>query len=176
METASSITQRLDPLKAGFSILLAIYAFKCARDVENSGLLDRVNLIIHEAGHLLFSYFGELLHVMGGTMGQLLVPAGIIVYFALRRELFSASVVSFWLGQSMFNVSVYIRDARAMELPLASIGGGEDTIHDWNYLLGRFGLLNWDGGLATFVYTLGVLTAIVSVGLCFFLSIRKVGD
>lgn len=176
METASSITQRTDPIKACFSILLAIYAFNCARDVENSGLLDRVDLIAHEAGHLFFSYFGELLHVMGGTIGQLLVPAGIIVYFTSRRELFSAAVVLFWLGQSMFNVSVYIRDARAMELPLASIGGGEDTIHDWNYLLGRFGLLNWDGGLATFVYTLGVLTLIASVGLCFYLSVRRAGD
>lgn len=176
MKSTNTIIQRIDPLKAGFSILLAIYAFSCAKDVESSGLLDRVDLIIHEAGHLFFSYFGELLHVMGGTIGQLSVPAGIIVYFALRRELFSSAVTLFWLGQSMFNVSVYIRDARAMELPLASLGGGDDTIHDWNYLLGRFGLLNWDGGLATFVYTLGVLTAIVSVGLCFYLSVRRADD
>ena len=38
-------------------------------------VLDSLNLVFHEAGHPLFSPFGETLHILGGTLMQLLVPA-----------------------------------------------------------------------------------------------------
>lgn len=131
--------------------------------------LDRVDLIAHEAGHLLFGFFGEFLMVIGGTLGQLLVPAGIAVYFALRKEFFSASVVFFWFGQNMFNIAAYVKDAAAMELPLVSMGGG-DSIHDWNWLLLKFNVLAWDKVIGNCVYGLGVLIVTVSVALGFYLS------
>jgi len=39
-------------------------------------------------------------------------------------------VALWWVAQNLWNISVYVKDARAEELPL--VGGGE---HDWNYLL-----------------------------------------
>lgn len=147
---------------------MVAYGFMCIRATDGT-FLDRVDLIAHEAGHLLFGYFGEFMLVIGGTLGQLLVPAGIAAYFVTRREFYSAAVVSFWLGQNMFNISVYIKDAAAMELPLVSIGGG-DSVHDWNWLLLKFNVLAWDQTIGNMTFGLGVLIVIASVSLCCWLS------
>ncbi len=165
----------LDYLKAAGFALLAVYGLVLSRDVTVPRFLDRVDLVIHEAGHLFFRWFGECLQVAGGTMGQLFVPAAFTAYFFLRRERLSAAVTLFWLGQNLFNISVYVKDARTMVLPLVSVGGGEDTIHDWNYLLSKLGLLRWDHVIGTMVYLLGLLVIAVSVtgGLYSSLAARK---
>jgi len=165
--------KKINYLKAGFTALLAVYGIVLAGDVTAHRFLDRVDLIAHEAGHMLFSWFGEFLMVIGGTLGQLLVPAGITAYFYLRRELYSSSATLFWVGQNLFNISVYVKDAQAMALPLVSIGGGEDTIHDWNYLLSKFGLLRWDQTVGSMAYVLGLLTIAASVVVGFYLSFQK---
>ena len=61
-------------------------------------------------------------------------------------------VALWWVAQNLWNVSVYVRDARAEDLPL--VGGGE---HDWNYLLGTLGLLNQDQLIGGAVPLAGVL-------------------
>jgi hypothetical protein len=134
--------------------------------------LDRVDLIVHEAGHLFFSWFGEFVQVMGGTIGQLLVPLGIAGYFFFRKEQFSFSIVLFWIGQNLFNISVYIKDAQAMALPLVSVGGGEDSIHDWNYMLSNLGLLHYDQAVGILAYLLGCAIIIASVLCCGYLSLQ----
>jgi hypothetical protein len=53
---------------------------------------------------------------------------------------------------------VYVRDARAQELPL--VGGGE---HDWAFLLGHFGLLARDQGIGQTIHLLGTLLYVVAV-------------
>lgn len=164
--------KKLNYAKAGFAALLAIYGVICARSVDEGTFLDRVDLIAHEAGHLLFGYFGEFVMVIGGTIGQLLVPAGFAVYFVTRREFFSSSVAVFWVGQNLLNISVYVKDAAAMELPLVNIGGG-DGIHDWNWLLLKFNVLAWDQTIGTFVYLLGVLNIGIAVLLGFYLSFER---
>lgn len=164
--------RNINYLKAAFAALLAVYGIACARSVAEGSFLDRVDLIAHEAGHLLFGYFGEFMLVIGGTLGQLLVPAGIAIYFAARREFFSSSVALFWIGQNFFNISVYVKDAAAMEMPLVSLGGG-DSIHDWNWLLLKFNVLAWDQTIGGFVFGLGVLVMMVSVALGFYFSFDR---
>src|SRR5574341_2213269 len=84
-------------LKAGFAMAMAIYGMICARDVTVSRFLDRVDLVAHEAGHLLLGWSGwEFLMVLGGTIGQLFVPVALTIYFYLRRERFSSAVTLFW--------------------------------------------------------------------------------
>lgn len=172
--TGTCTNKKINCLKAGFAALLAIYALICARSVDDGTFLDRVDLIAHEAGHLLFGYFGEFIMVIGGTLGQLLVPAGIGIYFLLRRELFSSSVMLFWVGQNLLNISVYVKDAAVMELPLVNIGGGEG-MHDWNWLLLKFNVLAWDQTIGNIVYWLGVLILVASVVLGFWFSFER-GD
>jgi hypothetical protein len=99
--------------------------------------LDFVNLAFHEAGHLFFGFAGSTLHYLGGTLGQLLVPGGLVAYFLfLRQQPFAAAFCLWWTGESLVNVSIYMADARELALPL--VGGGD---HDWNELFFRFGLL-----------------------------------
>ena len=98
---------------------------------------DGIDLVIHEAGHVFFSPFGEFLTVAGGSIFQVLVPLVFVLYFIRRSDIFSGSFVSMWLGQSLVNVAVYAGDAQKMELPL--LGNGT---HDWNYLLTSLNLLS----------------------------------
>jgi len=170
--TDTTSDKKISYLKALFTALIGIYGLVCVRSVDEGSFLDRVDLIAHEAGHLLFEYFGEFMLVIGGTLGQLLIPAGIALYFASRREFHSSTVVLFWLGQSLLNVSVYVKDAAAMDLPLVSLGGG-DSIHDWNWLLLKFNVLAWDQAIGNSVYVLGVLVIIASVMLGFYFSFDK---
>ena len=149
-------------LKAVFTALMAAYGIICARNPAEFHVLDRVNLIAHEAGHLFFGWFGEFIMVLGGTIGQLFVPAALTGYFYLRREFFSAAVTFFWVGQNFLNISVYAKDAQAMALPLVSIGGG-DAVHDWHYILTKVGLLRWDQAVGNTWYSIGVVIIVAAV-------------
>jgi hypothetical protein len=104
---------------------------------QPSCLLDLVNLAFHEAGHLFLVPFGETAHFLGGTLGQLAVPAGLSAYFLVqRRQPFAAAVCAWWAGENLVNISAYMADARTLQLDL--VGGGE---HDWNTLFYQLGLL-----------------------------------
>ena len=59
-----------------------------------------------------------------------------------------------------------------MMLPLVSVGGG-DAIHDWNYLLTKFGLLRHDQAVGSVMYAIGVLLIIASVILGGYFSINR---
>jgi hypothetical protein len=150
-------------IKAVFIFILALYGGYCAFRPNEWHLLDGVNLIAHEAGHLLFGYFGEFLGVAGGTIGQLFVPAAFTVYFFFQKSLFSSCVTLFWFGQNFINISVYVKDAQDMILPLVSVGGGGDVCHDWNYLLLRMGLLARDQLIGNTVYVLGILIMLTAI-------------
>lgn len=119
--------------------------------------LDAATLVFHEAGHLILFWLGDFMSFLGGTLMQLFVPGLIFGYFLLKRAYFSAAFGLFWLGSSLVNISVYIKDARSMTLDL--IGGK----HDWHYLLQRMNMLDQDQILGGFVDGLG--TALVLSGL-----------
>jgi hypothetical protein len=133
--------------------------------------LDGVNLIFHEAGHWLFFIFGQFMSVLGGSLLQCLIPLGIGVYFLLTRQLFSFAFCLFWLGDNLINVSVYIRDATSMVLPLL---GGDGVIHDWNWILSSLNLLSYDQPLGGFIWRCGVLCVLAGLGYMCFLIYREV--
>lgn len=142
--------------------LISIYlSFKLALSPNPWIFLDYVNLLFHEAGHLLTFFLGETISIFGGTLFQLGIPLGIMVYFLLKRSYFSAFFSLFWLGDSLVNVSVYIKDANDMALPLI-VGGG---IHDWNYLLTKFNLLDQANLLGNFTYAIGLLALFTGTAL-----------
>src|SRR5205823_13904912 len=99
--------------------------------------LHGVNLVFHEAGHLIFGFLGQFVAVLGGSLNQVLVPAICVVAFLRTRQPASAAVALFWTGQSLTDVAVYAADGRAMALPLLA----EGLIHDRNYPLGHMGPL-----------------------------------
>jgi hypothetical protein len=139
-------------LRRGLVLGLAAYGVVCLRAPERFRFLDALNLGIHETGHLVFTPFGEGMHFLGGTLLQVGFPLLFVVHFLRRGDRFAAYVVCWWVAQNLWNVSVYVADARAQLLPL--VGGGE---HDWNYLLGRAGWLRHDLLLARLVHLGGTL-------------------
>jgi hypothetical protein len=124
--------------------------------------LHGVNLIFHEAGHTIFLLFGQFLHVLGGSALQVIVPAVCAGAFLMHRQMASFAVALFWTGESITDVAVYMADAKTRALPLL---GGDGVIHDWNYLLGTVGLLNWAGPLASLTFGVGMLTILAALGL-----------
>lgn len=138
-------------LRAATLLAVGCWGLLVAMGRASWGFLDGVNLIFHEAGHPLFSMGGEFLGALGGSVMQILVPGVCAGAFLWRGDAFGAGLCGIWTGQSLVGVSIYMADARAQRLPLL---GGDDVIHDWNYLLGRLGLLGWDrtlGGATAFV-------------------------
>ena len=123
----------------------------------------RVYFVFHEAGHVVFSWFGRFIAVAGGTVLQLLMPLACVVHFARRGDRFGVALSSWWLGGSLATVAPYVYDARLLEKPLHGGGTGTDRpeSHDWFYLLGRLNLLNWDQALA---WTAQVLAAALMWG------------
>ena len=118
------------------------------------GVLHLVDLVFHEAGHVIFGVFGRFIGVLGGSLMQVLVPFACTVAFATRRQPASAATTLVWTGQSLADVAVYVADGNAMALPLLA----EGLLHDWNYLLGTLGWLDHAVRLGRLTFALGVVT------------------
>jgi hypothetical protein len=147
-------------LRVAFLGLIAIYAIARVRNPEYWDPLDDLDLAVHEAGHLVFSAFGETLTVLGGSAFQVIVPLAFVAYFARTKQRYAAAVTLSWVGVNLLNVARYIGDARAQDLPLL---GGENTIHDWWYLLINWDLLPRDTTIARWVHFFGVVAFLGSI-------------
>ena len=124
-----------------------------------SNPLSALDLGIHELGHMLFSPFGEFMHILGGSLFQCLFPIFWLLGCLQKRWYFAASLSLCWLGLNLFDVATYAADARSRLIPL-SIGLGifgidptemdkaYDAAHDWYQLLSRTGNLNNDLAIA----------------------------
>jgi hypothetical protein len=138
-----------------FYSLFLIYAF-----TSRSGflILDYVNLIIHEGGHFFFSWFGETIHILGGTLGELIVPLLCAVYFFWQRETTGFAFCSFWFFENFPYIGTYMADARTASLQL--VGSDES---DWTILFTQWGLLAQDQKIGATMRTLGFLGMLATV-------------
>lgn len=109
--------------------------------IGNFLFIDYLNLLIHEGGHGVFKIFGGFIYTLGGTLMQIIIPSMFVVYYFLTKKKFLTQIFLIWLGENFFNISVYASDARSKKLPLL---GGNKVYHDWNYLLSKTGLLEYD--------------------------------
>lgn len=149
------------PIRAALVALLAFWTLRLATAALPTCFLDLVNLAFHESGHLFLAPFGQTMHFLGGTLGQLAVPVGLAFYFLLaKRQPFAAAVCAWWAGENLVNISVYMADARDLALPL--VGGGD---HDWNNLFYTFGLLGEDNVRRVSALTHHTGVAVMIVGL-----------
>src|SRR5207249_11631613 len=81
--------------------------------ITSSPSFPYTTLFRSEFGHPLFGAFGEFIGFLGGTLMQLLMPAIFVAYFWRRGDRHAAMVALWWVAQNLWNVSVYVRDARA---------------------------------------------------------------
>jgi len=125
--------------------------------------LHGVNLVFHEFGHPAFSLFGETLGILGGTLGQLLIPLIVTVAFWRKRDTLGVAVGAWWFFENFLDVAVYMADAKYLRLQL--IGGLGLEAHDWRNLFLRWNVilhatqiagatraLGWAGLIATWAW------------------------
>jgi hypothetical protein len=146
---------------SGFYLL---FLYQAARGTGFLLLMDGVFVPIHEGGHLLFRFFGEFLNIAGGTLLQLGVPVALAVYFLFQRQAQGVAFCLFFFFEQFLPIATYMADARAEDLPLLSIDDGDYVIHDWNYLFGKFGILQHDVQIAGTVRFLGWIGMLSVVG------------
>jgi len=173
-DLAFAVEEKTNPFYFGGRVIVflgifiwgLVFIFKpIASNYAGESFLHLINLPFHEAGHIFFSPFGRFLHVLGGSLLQVIIPVVCLVAFLMRREPFSASIGLWWVGQSFIDMAPYINDARAGQLIL--IGGvtGQEApdFHDWNVLLSMTGLLNYDSVIAHLAKYFGVLLILLAL-------------
>jgi hypothetical protein len=114
--------------------------------------------MFHELGHALFSWAGYYTQILGGTLGQLLVPVACTAVFIYRRQTTAVAFCAFWTFQNLLYVATYMADARTSALPL--VGSDES---DWTILFSHWGVLQQDRAIAAWVRGVGWLGMIGSV-------------
>ncbi len=112
----------------------------------NNSFMHLINLVFHEAGHVIFRLLGNFMSILGGSMLQLLVPVIFLFSFLQRKDTFAASIMLWWLAESMMDLVAYIDDAQRQEMWLLGGVQGKDMpgIHDWNNILSQLGLLQYE--------------------------------
>ncbi len=163
-------TFNFDPFKLGFIVALAAYGFFCAPHYTVTGFINGtnflmmfihgVNLIFHEAGHTLFMIFGRFLHILGGSLLQILIPSVISGYFFYTKQPYAGAVALCWTGENFWDVSIYIKDAQLRLLPLL---GGENVLHDWHFLLLDLRLLTQGQLIGGIAYAIGVIIYAIAI-------------
>lgn len=133
------------------------------RMTEPPSVLHLTVILFHEAGHVFFAPFGEVLRVAGGTLGQLLVPLACAVALHRRGDNFGAAIASAWLALSLVDASIYAYDAADPVLPLIGGGTGADSFHDFVFLFERFGQLAHARGWAVCMKVVGALALLLSL-------------
>lgn len=163
-------------------ILLVVWTWQFARapmgsEASQAPFLHLPNLVFHEAGHVLFMFFGRFMTVLGGSLFQFLVPLILAFAFLKQRNVFGAVVCAWWAGQNLTDVAPYIADSRALQLTL--IGGrtgAEVEGHDWEYLLTQLGWLHLDRAIGAGVYRAGLVMMFAAVVFGFVYLVRHRED
>ena len=151
------------------AILGAAYFLHYAFTSTEWHFIDIVNLIFHEAGHTIFSFFGEFIRIAMGSGFQVLLPLSIAGYFFYTRQRYAGAITLMWVGQNLINVSIYAGDAIAMNLPLL---GGDSVIHDWNWMLSTLGILAWTPIIASTLSISGFCVITLGIVLSFVFAVQ----
>lgn len=139
---------------------------------EYASLFGALNLGIHEAGHIVFSGFGETLHAAGGTILQLLAPVAAAAMFVRQPDWFAVSVCLGWLSTNLHHVGTYMADADEMRLPLVTIGPADSVTHDWRFLFEKFDVLHDCEAIGAATHALAHVTMAASIACCVWLLWR----
>jgi hypothetical protein len=147
-------------LKIVVGLILIVSAFVQYFTNTPWWFMQNVNLIFHEAGHVFLMFFGQTLHMLGGSLFEIAIPLFVLLYFSYKKQYFSAGFGAWWVSTALLSVSIYVSDAQERILPL--LGGGAVN-HDWHTLLSQWGLLTYDD-LFGYLFWLTGLCAVFLIG------------
>lgn len=132
---------------------------------SGNSFMHLVNLPFHESGHIFFRIFGQFMIILGGSLTQCLVPLICLLTFLVKtKDPFAASVSLWWLGENLIDLAPYINDARALKLILLGGVTGRDVedYHDWEFILRKLSLLEYDHLMAQTAHMIGSLLMIIA--------------
>jgi hypothetical protein len=144
--------------RVGLAAWLLFYVVFLAYAFSKHGeflFIDSANLVVHEGGHLLFGWLGPTLGLWGGTILQWLVPFMLAAYFFTRRQTAAFVFCTFFFFENWLYTATYMADARAMDLPLVTVGDPDFVEHDWHTIFSSLGVLQQDTRIAAAVRLLG---------------------
>jgi hypothetical protein len=159
-------------LKAALLLGLAIWGARfvfssISSNYAGHSFMHLVNLPFHEAGHIIFRPFGRFITSLGGSLGQVLMPAVCLITLLVKtRDAFGAAVCLWWAAENFIDIAPYINDARAGIMPLLGGNTGRSApygFHDWQYILTETGLLRYDHVLARACHGLGTFLMLLAI-------------
>ena len=178
------VEPRTDPMV--FWGRVALYAAFCVwgwyfilldfrtNDIGQS-FMHRVDLVFHEAGHVVFRPFGQFMHVLGGSLGQLVMPAIVIgALLCKNHDNFGGSIGLWWFGESLKDLAPYINDARDLQLQLLT-GHSQDVpeTHDWANILLDLGLIFQEKKIAYAADVIGTLIMLLAMAWGGYILLRQ---
>jgi hypothetical protein len=146
---------------------LIFYAAFLVYALRNFGqflFIDSANLVVHEGGHLLFGWFGSTIGLWGGTLLQWLAPLLLAAYFFTKGQTSAFVFCLFFFFENWLYTASYMADARAMQLPLVTVGDPDLAEHDWHAIFLSLGCLPYDTIIASVVRFFGWCGMLGSVG------------
>jgi hypothetical protein len=174
------ITANFDLARLALIIPFMLYGIICAPHYNVADAMEDqmavirfihgANLIFHEAGHVIFMPFGEFVTILGGSLNQILIPAGISSYFFFKGQSYSGGITLFWVGENYWDVSIYAKDATDRVLPLL---GGNTEGHDWHNMLDMLDWLPQTQLVGNIIYTIGTLIYLSAIGLAIYFSQKR---
>lgn len=143
----------------GWLFFLYLFTQILSFNLENSNniLLSGLYFIefgVHEASHLIFFFLPAIFVAAAGSVGQLAFTLLILAATLKAKAYFASVFAGLWIMLALHNIGRYMADASAQLIPL--IGPGETVQHDWNYIFGQLGWLQYDtaiGGATIFIGT-----------------------
>ena len=125
--------------------------------MDSGGFLHLVILPFHEAGHVFFRLFGRFITILGGTLGQHLMPIVLgVALLVKQRDPFGAALFFWLLGFSVIDMAIYMYDAYDPQLMLLGGRTGADSdSHDWMNIFGSLGLIPKARGIGLFFGAVG---------------------
>ncbi|HEX8029149.1 MAG TPA: hypothetical protein VF491_11835 [Vicinamibacterales bacterium] len=145
-------------LVLGLAIWTLLFARTPLSPVAMESFLHLPDLVFHEAGHILFSPFGQFMTVLGGSLTQVAIPIIAGAAFLRQEQPFNVAIMAWWAGQNLVDLAPYIADARSLSLVLlGGRTGAEVEGHDWEFILTTLGVTHLDRGIGTATHAIGIL-------------------
>ena len=138
---------------------------------------------LHEMAHAVTGWLPAVLTAAMGSVAELALPLTVIFISYHRRAYVTTFISTAWIHLSTMSVGRYIADAQTQRMPLVSIDStlNEDglALHDWNFVLGKLGLLEYGTFIGTSFKLVGIALAVstlITYAYCIYLMTKKRND
>ena len=167
MDTSRTANLTTSWSRAALWLGLAVWTISLLRTplpALGDSVIHLINLVFHEAGHIIFAPLGSFMMTLGGSLLQLIVPLACASAFLFQQDdRFGASICAWWAGESLLDLSPYINDARSLQLMLLGGPATEVEGHDWEAILTALGWLHLDHTIARAAWAIGAAVMVSSL-------------